>query len=107
MATFPRESGLSRTFLTTAVAVPIVSQGVIGALAQSTPVVQGPESASDGHHAGNVSTARLTHATPAALYSYTSHTAVGDWEADADLPTKDLNTSAPCRSSALAVLDWP
>ena len=36
-----------------------------------------------GKSTGVVSTARLTHATPAATYS---HTAVRDWEADANIP---------------------
>jgi alkaline phosphatase len=55
-----------------------------------------------GKATGIVSTARLTHATPAALYS---HTAVRDWEADSNLPVTDVNTGAPCRGSASAVKD--
>jgi alkaline phosphatase len=55
-----------------------------------------------GKSTGIVSTARLTHATPAALYA---HTAVRDWEADANLPATDVNTGAPCRGSAAAVKD--
>ncbi len=55
-----------------------------------------------GKSTGIVSTARITHATPAALYS---HTAVRDWEADTNLPTTDTNTGAACRGSAAAVKD--
>ena len=55
-----------------------------------------------GKSTGIVSTARLTHATPAALYS---HTAVRDWEADANLPTTDVNTGAACRGAPTAVKD--
>ncbi len=39
--------------------------------------------AAKGKSTGVISTARLTHATPAALYA---HTAVRDWEADTNLP---------------------
>ncbi len=59
-------------------------------------------SAERGKSTGIVSTARLTHATPAALYS---HTSVRDWEADANMPVTDVNTGAPCRGSASAVKD--
>jgi alkaline phosphatase len=55
-----------------------------------------------GKSTGIVSTARITHATPAALYA---HTAVRDWEADANLPLTDVNTGAPCRGSSTAVKD--
>ena len=55
-----------------------------------------------GKSTGIVSTARLTHATPAALYS---HTAVRDWEADANLPVTDINTGAACRGAPTAVKD--
>jgi alkaline phosphatase len=61
------------------------------------------EAAADmGKSSGIVSTARITHATPAALYA---HTAVRDWEADANLPTTDVNTGAPCRGATGAVKD--
>lgn len=40
--------------------------------------------AKSGRNTGVVSTARLTHATPAATYS---HTAVRDWEADSNQPS--------------------
>ncbi len=59
-------------------------------------------SAERGKSTGIVSTARLTHATPAALYS---HTAVRDWEADSNLPVTDVNTGTSCRGSASAVKD--
>jgi len=55
-----------------------------------------------GKSTGIVSTARITHATPAALYA---HTSVRDWEADANLPVADVNTGAACRGSAVAVKD--
>jgi alkaline phosphatase len=55
-----------------------------------------------GKATGIVSTARITHATPAALYA---HTAARDWEADANLPTTDVNTGAPCQGSVAAVKD--
>ncbi len=55
-----------------------------------------------GKSTGIVSTARITHATPAALYA---HTAVRDWEADSNLPVTDANTGAPCRGAASAVKD--
>lgn len=45
-----------------------------------------------GKSTGIVSTARLTHATPAALYA---HTSVRDWEADSNQP-------APCQAAAAA-----
>lgn len=41
------------------------------------------QAAAAGKATGVVSTARLTHATPAATYS---HTAVRDWEADSNIP---------------------
>ena len=55
-----------------------------------------------GKSTGIVSTARITHATPAALYA---HTSVRDWEANNNLPTTDINTGAACRGSASAVKD--
>jgi alkaline phosphatase len=55
-----------------------------------------------GKATGIVSTARITHATPAALYA---HTGARDWEADSNLPDKDPNTGAPCRGDAAAVKD--
>ena len=55
-----------------------------------------------GKSTGIVSTARITHATPAALYA---HTAMRDWEADSNLPKTDINTDAPCQGAANAVKD--
>jgi alkaline phosphatase len=55
-----------------------------------------------GKSTGIVSTARITHATPAALYA---HTAMRDWEADSNLSVTDINTGAPCRGADAAVKD--
>jgi alkaline phosphatase len=55
-----------------------------------------------GKSTGIVSTARLTHATPAALYA---HTAMRDWEADSNLPMTDINTGAPCQGAENSVKD--
>lgn len=57
-------------------------------------------SAEIGKSTGIVSTARLTHATPAALYA---HVAVRDWEADSNLPV--LASGMPCRGAATSVKD--
>ena len=54
-----------------------------------------------GKATGVVSTARLTHATPAATYS---HTSVRDWEADANMPTTSV-AGYPCRNAPGAVKD--
>lgn len=57
-------------------------------------------SAELGKSTGIVTTARLTHATPAALYA---HIAYRDWEADSNQPvTAD---GVPCRGAADAVKD--
>ena len=58
--------------------------------------------AENGKSTGIVTTARLTHATPGALYA---HTAVRDWEADSNLPTTDINSGQPCRGASGAVKD--
>lgn len=50
--------------------------------ANSLPTIL-EQAAAAGKSTGVVSTARLTHATPAATYA---HTSVRDWEADSDLP---------------------
>lgn len=50
-----------------------------------------------GRSAGVVTTTRLTHATPAALYA---HAADRDWEADKDLPE-----GAPCKDIALQLIE--
>jgi alkaline phosphatase len=53
-----------------------------------------------GKATGIVSTARVTHATPAALYA---HIAARDWEADTNLPV--TAGGVPCRGAATAVKD--
>ena len=58
--------------------------------------------AENGKATGIVTTARLTHATPAALYA---HTTGRDWEADSNVPLNDVNTGAPCRGAAGGVKD--
>jgi alkaline phosphatase len=58
--------------------------------------------AEHGKATGIVSTARITHATPAALYA---HTGARDWEADSNLPETDPNTGAPCRGADTALKD--
>lgn len=73
--------------------------GVIDAKKVGTILEQ---AAAMGKSTGIVSTARITHATPAALYA---HTAVRDWEADANLPATDINTGAACRGAPTAVKD--
>lgn len=50
--------------------------------ANSLPTIL-EQAAMAGKSTGGVSTARLTHATPAATYA---HTSVRDWEADSNLP---------------------
>ena len=49
---------------------------------------------------GVVSTARITHATPAATYA---HTAGRDWENDAKLPPEAAGT---CKDIAAQLIDW-
>ncbi len=71
-------------------------------LARHTPKTILEVAAENGKATGIVTTARLTHATPGALYA---HTAVRDWEADSNQPVNDINTGAPCRSAAGAVKD--
>jgi alkaline phosphatase len=56
--------------------------------------------AESGRATGIVSTARLTHATPAALYA---HIAFRDWEADSNQP--DISNAAPCRGAEDGVKD--
>lgn len=51
---------------------------------------------------GVVSTARLTHATPAATYA---HVPDRDWESDADLPAGAYETG--CRDIASQLIDFP
>ena len=51
---------------------------------------------------GVVSTARITHATPAALYA---HTPNRDWEGDADMPPEAI--AAGCKDIAQQLVAWP
>ncbi|WP_394805413.1 alkaline phosphatase [Kordiimonas aestuarii] len=53
-----------------------------------------------GMGTGIVSTARLTHATPAAVYA---HAPLRDWEADSDVPAEAK--AAGCRDIAQQILD--
>jgi alkaline phosphatase len=71
-------------------------------LARHTPRTILELAAEHGKATGVVTTARITHATPGALYA---HTAVRDWEADSNQPVYDANTGAPCRSAPGAVKD--
>jgi alkaline phosphatase len=57
-------------------------------------------SADIGKSTGIVTTARLTHATPAALYA---HIAFRDWEADSNQPV--IAEGVPCRGAPDAVKD--
>ncbi|MEM7217538.1 MAG: alkaline phosphatase [Pseudomonadota bacterium] len=54
-----------------------------------------------GWQTGLISTARITHATPAALYS---HSPDRDWEADSDLP--DAARVAGCRDIARQLVEF-
>nr|WP_314259517.1 alkaline phosphatase [uncultured Devosia sp.] len=49
---------------------------------------------------GVISTARITHATPAATYA---HTVGRDWEADTNLPEDAVGT---CKDIAAQLIDW-
>ena len=62
----------------------------------------GEELAERGKAIGIVSTARLTHATPAAVYG---HTPERNWESDSDIP--DAQTEAGCTDLARQMLDFP
>lgn len=55
-----------------------------------------------GKAVGVVSSARLTHATPASMYA---HSPERDWEADADMPTQERR--AGCQDIAAQLLDFP
>jgi alkaline phosphatase len=58
--------------------------------------------ASQGKAIGIVSTARLTHATPAAVYG---HSPERDWEADSDIP--EAERAAGCRDFAAQLVGFP
>ncbi len=55
-----------------------------------------------GLSTGIVSTARITHATPAATYA---KVAGRDWEADKDLPEEAV--AGGCKDIAAQLIDWP
>ncbi len=55
-----------------------------------------------GLSTGIVSTATITHATPAAAYA---HTAQRDWEVDANMP--DAAKAAGCTDIARQMVEWP
>jgi len=55
-----------------------------------------------GKSTGAVSTARITHATPAAAYA---HTPVRDWESDADMPEEAI--AEGCIDIARQLVEWP
>ena len=55
-----------------------------------------------GHATGVVTTARITHATPAATYA---HTAFRDWESDKEL--SDEAKAAGCKDIADQLVNWP
>ncbi|MBL4659500.1 MAG: alkaline phosphatase [Alcanivoracaceae bacterium] len=55
-----------------------------------------------GMSTGVISTARLTHATPAATYA---HSVSRDWEADSDIPIKEQ--AKGCKDIALQLLEFP
>lgn len=72
-----------------------------GALAGSVSTLF--EQAEDkGLATGIVSTARITHATPASAYA---HIADRDWEADSDLPRQARD--AGCKDIASQMVNWP
>jgi len=56
----------------------------------------------EGRATGVVSTARITHATPAAMYA---HTAFRDWESDKEL--SDEAKAAGCKDIADQLINWP
>ena len=56
----------------------------------------------EGKAIGIVSTMRLTHATPAAVYA---HSADRDWEGDADMPAAER--AKGCRDSGAQLADFP
>ncbi len=67
--------------------------------AKSLPTIL-EQAAVAGKHTGVVSTARITHATPAANYS---HTAVRDWESDKEI--RDYETANGLPNGSLDVKD--
>ncbi|HEY9218666.1 MAG TPA: alkaline phosphatase [Phenylobacterium sp.] len=59
------------------------------------------QAAGEGRSTGIVSTARIVHATPAAMFAATPNR---DWEADADMPAEAL--AAGCRDIARQLVEW-
>lgn len=59
------------------------------------------QAAAAGKSTGVVSTARLTHATPAATYS---HTSVRDWESDSDLNSFFASNVATCKANGVTLV---
>jgi alkaline phosphatase len=59
------------------------------------------QAATEGRATGIVSTARITHATPAAMFAQTPNR---DWEADSDLPAEAL--AQGCRDIARQLVEW-
>ena len=55
-----------------------------------------------GYATGIVSTATITHATPASTYA---HTAQRDWEVDANMP--EAAKAAGCTDIARQMIEWP
>jgi alkaline phosphatase len=55
-----------------------------------------------GQATGVVTTARITHATPAAMYAQTPHR---DWEGDANMPPEAI--AAGCTDIAQQLVAWP
>jgi alkaline phosphatase len=55
-----------------------------------------------GHSTGVVSTARITHATPAATYA---HSAFRDWESDKEL--SEEARAGGCKDIATQLVEWP
>jgi alkaline phosphatase len=59
------------------------------------------QAAAAGKATGVVSTARLTHATPAATYS---HTSVRDWESDSDMNSFFASNVATCKANGVTLV---
>ncbi|XP_068755644.1 alkaline phosphatase-like [Montipora capricornis] len=57
-----------------------------------------------GMSTGIVSTARVTHATPASAYAYTADR---DWECDKDIRDKALDDGSKCQDIALQLVVFP
>lgn len=75
-----------------------VEVGVCGSGAPVKTIAEMAEEA--GYATGVVSTARITHATPAAMYA---HTPMRDWEADSNV---DKLAAGECLDIATQLIDW-